>query len=83
MEDNVKGFDDKNVDRWNFGTKSTNLQDMSEMVSGIGKDLGINVRVPYGIMIGAGAFLNVLKRNETNKFYSQQNVNYTPLISTT
>jgi len=66
IEDNIKGFDEK-ADKVNFGTKATNLQEMYAMVSEMGKILGINVRVPYGIMIGAGAFLSILKNNEQFK----------------
>ncbi|MCR4662422.1 MAG: hypothetical protein K5622_00860 [Endomicrobiaceae bacterium] len=66
LEDNIKGFNEQS-DKQNFGTKATNLQEMYYMVSDMGKNLGIDVRVPYGIMIGAGAFLSILKNNKKFK----------------
>ena len=66
IEDNIKGFDET-VDKQNFGTKATNLQDMSAMIDEMSKISGIDVRVPYGVMIGAGAFLSILNKNEKFK----------------
>lgn len=66
IEDNIKGFDET-ADKQNFGTKATNLQDMSAIIDEMSKILGIDVRVPYGVMIGAGAFLSILNKNEKFK----------------
>ena len=66
IEDNIKGFDET-ADKQNFGTKSTNLQDMSALIDEMSKILGVDVRVPYGVMIGAGAFLSILNKNEKFK----------------
>ena len=54
VENYIKGFNET-VNKEKFGTKATNLQEMSKM----------GIEVPFGIMIGDGAFfLSILKQNK-------------------
>lgn len=70
----IKSFADiKGTIKEFFGTKATNLQEMFNVIAQIIKEKGIlNVEVPDGVMIGAGAFLKILQKKEGfNKLYKE------------
>ncbi|MBQ3835119.1 MAG: hypothetical protein II816_06360 [Elusimicrobia bacterium] len=65
IEKYVKDFDEP-ANKDNFGTKAMNLHEMTGIVNEIRELLNVDMKVPFGIMIGPDAFLNILQKKNKN-----------------